>query len=561
MKSSPSLKDHPELLIREAWNNFDAAQLDTAYFRFEKNLDRQRTASLDIEREFVFSDWISARLKAGGRYGARNRFREASSVGGAYWLSRWSKTERLPDGTLRQKGLQGTRFASMLDQIDAVVSMRHFLDFPPTNRDVYERYALYPLINRDAIRLWYDLNKNGASGTTNEYQHNVDDDGDYYDIAERIAAGYLMTTVSVGQWMTVIGGARVESEDNDYRARFSRGFVERFPNSGGGILDTTTHHNETVWLPNFQSTLRLTDFMNLRVAAYRALARPDFNSRLDKFIALKGNTSTMTVGNPDLLAAKAWNFEVNTSFFGNYIGLISLSAFYKDIKDMYHLYNGVQTKGTELTDSLGIQWRNPFVDTSFVYNFTYPFNSQRPTKVWGIEFEHQANLTFLPGALQNIVLNYNFSLVRSETYQILNDARWDTLIIPSEFGDVKVPYAVVNVYEARTKLENQPEFFANVALGYDFGGFSARVSLFHQGEFTSTFTAKGKGDRVVKSYSRVDLSARQKITGNISLLLNLNNLTNTEEPISNLYTGPGWDLPVSSQKYGLSGDFGVRIEW
>ena len=555
------LKGSPELLIPYAWNNFAAAQLDSAFFRYQKNLDRERTAFLDIKRDYALSDLISGEVKIGAKYRAKNRFREANSVGGAYWLSAWSKTERLPDGTMRQKNLQGTRFASMLDQIDAVVSMRYFLDSPPTNRDVYDRYALYPLINRDAIRQWYDLNRYGASGVTQEYQHNVEDDADYYDVVERVSAGYLMNTLNIGQWMTLIAGLRVESENNDYKSRYTPTLLNRFPLSGGPIRDTTLNFHENVWLPSIQTTFRLTDFMNLRLAAYRSLARPDFNSRLEKFLAVKANTTTMTVGNPDLKAAKSWNYEMNTSFFGRDLGLISVSAFYKDIKEMYHLFNQVRTKGDRLLDSLGIQWPYPF-DSSFVYFLTFPYNSSKPTRVWGLEFEHQTNLSFLPGLLQNIVLNYNFSLVRSETYQVFYDLKRDSVYIEDpEFGGYWQKFDVINVFDAKTRLENQPQFFANVALGYDLDGFSGRLSLFHQGEYTRTFTANGQGDRIVKSYSRLDLLLKQRITDNISFLLSLNNITNTEEPESDVYPDYGLDLPRTSQKYGLTGDFGVRIEW
>jgi TonB-dependent receptor len=301
--------------------------------------------------------------------------------------------------------------------------------------------------------------------------------------------------------------------------------------------------------------------MNLRLAAYRSLARPDFNNRLAKFLAVKANRSDLTLGNPSLKAAKAWNYEVNTSFFGNDIGLVSVSAFYKDIKDMYHLFNQVKSKGSQLYKSLGLQWRFP-VDSSFVYYLTFPYNSTRPTKVWGLEFEHQANLNFLPGFLRNFVLNYNFSFIRSETYQTFYIERKDSfLVIDPEFGNYWQKYDTVDVFDGKTRLENQPEFFANVALGYDVGGFSGRVSLFHQGEYTRTFTARSRGDRIVASYSRLDLSLKQKVTDNISLLLNLNNLTNTEEPTSDMYLETGWDLPRTSQKYGLSGELGVRIEW
>lgn len=442
--------------------------------------------------------------------------------------------------------------------------MAYFLDNPPPSRDLFGSYALYPMINRDALREWYDLNKYGARGGTPEYQRSVEDDGDFYNVEERVAAGYFMNTFNIGRWMMAIAGLRVEGENNDYKSRYTPSFVMQFPNSGGPIYDTTLNFKETVWLPNFQATFRPTDFMNLRLAAFRSLARPDFNNRLEKFLAVKANTGTLTAGNPHLVAAKAWNYEVNTSFFGSDIGLVSVSAFYKDISDMYHMYNQVRTKGSRLLDSLGIQWGNPFEphdSSSFVYFLTYPFNSSRPTKVWGLEFEHQANLNFLPGILSNFVLNYNFSFIRSETYQVFYKTRKDSVFVPDpEFGGVWIKFDVDEVYDAKTRLENQPEFFANVALGYDIDGFSGRLSFFHQGEYTRTFTARSRGDIIVGSFSRLDLSLKQKITDNISIMLNLMNLTNAEEPTAALYGETGWDLPRTRDRYGMSGVFGVRVE-
>lgn len=560
MRNSPPLTSSPELLIPYAWNNFEVAQLDTGYFRYEKNRDKEKTAFLDLRKEYSLSDFATGEIKIGGKYRVKDRFREASTLMAAYWLSQWSEDELLPDGTFRRKNFAGTRFANLLRD-GRVISLLNFLDAPPVSRNVLDRFALYPLINKDALREWYELNKYGALTATGSREYRPDGSvfGDYYDVAERVLAGYLMNTLKVGERITLIAGLRVEGENDDYTSRYTPSALSGFPVSGT-VLDTTTNFKETVWLPNVQAMFKVTDFMNLRLAAYRALARPDFNMRLDKFVAVQQSTSTLTIGNSHLRAAKAWNFEINTSFFSNEIGLISVSAFYKDISDMYHIFNAIPVSGNRILDSLGIQWRHPFINNTFSYNLTFPFNSSKPTKVWGLEFEHQTNLSFLPGFLQNLVLNYNFSIVRSETFQAFYNYGKDSVRVVFE-GDTLWNYiSVLNIFDKKTRLEDQPAFFGNVALGYDIDGFSARLSLFHQADYTRSFAGDGNGDRIVKSYSRLDFSVKQKITEKISVLLNLNNLTGTVEPVNSTFITPGWDLPVSSQKYGLTGDFGVRIE-
>ena len=81
-------------------------------------------------------------------------------------------------------------------------------------------------------------------------------------------------------------------------------------------------------------------------------------------------------------AAKAWNFEINNSFYDGYYGLLSVSAFYKDIKDMFHLIPGLDTDRDFPLDSLGINYTNPY---PAAYTLTHPYNSTRPTHVWGFE--------------------------------------------------------------------------------------------------------------------------------------------------------------------------------
>jgi TonB-dependent receptor len=560
MRNSPIITSAPEQVIPYAWNNFAASQLDTGYFRYEKNRDKEKTAFLDLKKEYSLGDFAAGEIKIGGKYRIKDRFRDASTLMAPYWLSRWSENELLPDGTYRPKNFAGTRFAN-LRRDGRVISLLNFLDTPPPSRNVLDRYALNPLINKDALREWYELNKYGALTATGSREYEPDGSffGDFYDVVERVSAGYLMNTFKVGEWMTLIAGLRVESENNDYTSRYTPGALSGFPVSGR-ILDTTTTFKETVWLPNIQAMFKVTDFMNLRFAAYRALARPDYNMRLDKFVAVQSSTSSITIGNSRLRAAKAWNYEINTSFFNNDIGLVSVSAFYKDISDMYHMFNAIPVTGNRILDSLGIKWRHPFQGNSFSYNLTYPFNSDKPTKVWGLEFEHQANLNFLPGLLHNLVLNYNFSIVRSETFQAFYNFKRDSIRVVFEGDTLWNRISVLNIFDKMTRLEDQPAFFGNISLGYDIAGLSTRLSLFHQADYTRSFAGDGNGDRVVKSYSRLDFSVKQKITDFITVFLNLNNLTGTEEPVNSTYITPGWDLPVSSQRYGLTGDFGVRVE-
>jgi TonB-dependent receptor len=558
----------PELFIPYAYNNWKKSQLDTAFFRNEKNVDREKTAYLNIDKQYTIGDLISAELKIGGKYKYKNRSKWASEVMAPYYLNYYQDYVRNPDGSIALKNFEGTRFGPGPQLDGRLVLFTNFLTLP-ANRNLYDKYILNPLASRQALRLWYELNKNGISsnGRQQEYNANPEANADYYEIVERVSAAFVMNTFNFGSLVTLIGGVRVESENNDYLANYVDDPLSGFPTTGK-LLDTTANFKETIWLPNFHLTLRPLDFMNMRFAAYRAIARPDFNARLEKMVARKSNPrNILSIGNPRLRNAKAWNFEVNTSFFGNKIGLLTVSAFYREIKDMFHTISDIRSdyrpdSVRSLTDTLGITWR-PRFQFGEPISLTYSLNSTRPTKVWGFEVEHQANLNFLPGFLSNIVLSYNFSIVRSETF--LLSTRSETLkvqVLPPPFPPTE-KYRTV-IFERKGKLEGQPDFYGNLAIGYDIGGFSGRLSVFFQSEYARSYSASGQSDPYVQSFSRWDLSMKQRVTENVSVFFNLNNFTSVLEDVTRVNTGALSGVPYetlsSSQRYGFSGDLGVRLE-
>ncbi len=564
MKPSPMLRENPEQLIGYANKNYNEAGLSWAYNRGQHNLDKERTAFLDVAGPYTLSRLFSGEFKIGGKYKVKDRSNERFEDFTPYYLGKWQPYEMLPDGTFRNKDFAGSAFADWASTAisgSGIAIDRFFKD--PVTRSIYGSYDLTPIIDRDRVREWYELNRYGVDVTKNihEVWNNPLYEYDDYDITERVGAGYVMNTLNLGRFATVIAGVRVEKEENDYLAGYMSRPSSGFPISPNAVRDTTSDASQTVVLPNVNVALALFDFMKLRLAAFKALARPDFNMRLDRYIAGRGaevgSNFELLVGNPDLKTAEAWNFEVNPTFFSGTIGLISLSAYYKEIDNMYHMLNDFGTTGDSLLQRFGIGWPSQMLGTA--YSLTLPYNSPKPTKVWGFEFEHQVNFNFLPGLLKNIVLSYNASIVRSEAY--IWTARLDSVFYDPP-GPIKGAWKKFNtLHEAKRKLENMPEFFGNIALGYDIGRFSGRVSLYHQGEHNVSYSASGLSDVVTNAYTRVDLALRQGISKNISLFLNVNNLTDVEEGTSVRNRVFDRNLFNMSEKYGTTADFGVIAEF
>lgn len=555
----------PQDIIGYALNNYNYAFLYDAFDRSENNLNKQSTLYLNLTKKYSFPGWFSGELKGGVKYKSNTKYMNGKELLAPYYINGVYQYQKLSDGTIVRKDFNGTAFANLTTKGNQILAT-NFLDGLNISRDIYGTYSLNPLIDKTDIELWRSLNINGVSsvsGSGPEYSTNDEVAAENYFIIERVSAAYLMNTMNLGNKIRFIAGLRVESENNNYNSKYSPNTLSGFPTPVGVIRDTTSSHRETIWLPNFQLLYKPFDFMNIRLAVYKALSRPSFDRRLATYvIGANGkfySNNSLIVGNPNLKDAKAWNYEINASFYGNYIGLFSLSAYYKNISDMYHTINGLTINASDanrVLDSLGIKVKNPFPGN---FDLVYQNNSTKPTLVWGFEVEHQINFWFLPNPLNGLVLSYNFSIMRSQTYIPENKFITDTtysIVLGHKVPSISTRATIVDV---KQNLEGSPDFTANVSLGYDIDGFSARVSLFHQSQSNSVFSPDNRSDIVINGFTRVDLMLKQQVNEHISVWLSLNNLTNVQEgeSIDNRITG--WTLLSNSQRYGLTGDLGVRL--
>ena len=423
-----------------------------------------------------------------------------------------------------------------------------------------------------------------------------------------------MDNIDFGQSITFMIGVRVEKEDNTYQAKFSN------TNAAGTgnvitvdpkfITDTTMPFQTTIWLPNAQLTLKPTDYLTLRFAAYQALARPDFNLRLPQFsysTALVNGCYPIYAGNPGLKDVTSSNFEVNTQIFNGTLGLISVNAYYKRIENLYHSLNAIRFEwggvdSTKLISNNGVKtplyqagyhrldemlsniglsdWTTlpafkKLLHTYSNFNVTTGYNSPDPSYAWGFELEHQMNFRFIPVKwLQNFVLTYNISIARSETNVYKETSSVDTVYTPAIMGTDKFGrpievspenYNGITVHYGtllKKPMEDQPQFTSNVSLGYDVEnwGSSVRISMFYQSKYTRTYSADGTSDGIIGEFIKWDLSVKQQVTSNISLMLNVDNIFNRTETRFRYNNIFDWGyLPTASSSYGTTVDFGVLV--
>ncbi len=580
-------KDHPEInIIPYANNNFSQAYLDSTQWLQQNNFDKEQTYYLNISRKFTLGPTANE-LKFGAKHKEKTRWMTND-------LMAWNNYKVYPlvnaDGSSINPA--GTRFQGVSGSAPALT---YFFDPPVKTRDLLGKYRVNPLISLDALKEWWNLNKNGVAAVAQDWGPNGMALLSDYDVTERVTSAYLMNTMDIGQSVTILIGARVEKELNDYRALFSDGSVGgtgAVQIVNGQVIDTTTRYSETVWMPSAQLSVRPTDFLTVRVAAYRALARPDFDLRLPSFAY---GSSNFTIGNPELKDSKAWNYEVNTQVYNNTIGLFSVSAFYKVIDDLYHQTNNVNVvwpsggpnqqlglNGWTTNAQAGLIYRldtlidymqlsswkrnaifSRMIGLSNAYVINAAYNSPDPSYAWGFEVEHQMNFGFLPVSwLKNITLSYNISITRSKTNIIISKRTTDSVYSVS--GRPPVGHITLTpgaVAELVTKpLEDQPEIYLNASLGYDIGGFSARISVFYQDRYTRQFSFDGTSDAIVNAFTKWDLALKQQLNSHLALFLNVDNIFNSVDSRSRWNEIFPWGyIPITSETYGTSANFGIRI--
>lgn len=180
-------------------------------------------------------------------------------------------------------------------------------------------------------------------------------------------------------------------------------------------------------------------------------------------------------------------------------------------------------------------------------------NLDATSYVRGFELDWQTNFWYLPSFLKGIVLNLNYTHISSETSYPFQTA------VKQGTG----PFAkTVFVDSTRTgSMPNQPDDVVNITLGYDIGGFSARLSFVYQDNVLRGINRTyDELDTYTGSSERWDFTAYQVLpwlNGRLQLYLNVSNITNTPDRVFTSTLGKLSSL----EYYGRTADLGLRYKF
>lgn len=277
-----------------------------------------------------------------------------------------------------------------------------------------------------------------------------------------------------------------------------------------GRVDNFEQKNSyTNVLPSFNIRFRLSDDVQLRFAASKAMVRPNFSQMMpytslgftfNNFVPDPVSPRTGTGGNPMLKPTTANQYDASLEWYFAPTGSLTFAAFYKDIKNYIFLGQDQETYTL-----------NGVTQT---FNVTRNMNGDHGS-IGGFEIAYQQFFDFLPGAFSGLGLQANFTFIDS------NGGR-NTAV------NILEPAQVVGAGDNSLPLEGMSRTSYNIAGMYEKYGISARLAYNWRERYLLT-TSAANIQRPVWSedYGQLDGSIFYSINDHIKVGVEGTNLLNS----------------------------------
>ncbi len=300
-----------------------------------------------------------------------------------------------------------------------------------------------------------------------------------FDVNENVYAGYAMLNQDLSDKLSVLAGVRLEHTSIE-----SEGNELEFDTEGdiSGINVVKDKNLYTNILPGVHFKYNLNDNTILRFAWTNTLARPNYVD-LVPYREINNEDEEIFLGNSELDPTTSMNFDVMAEHYFKSVGIISGGLFYKDIQDFVYTFQSENEDGFE------------------VYQ---PLNGD-DASVFGAEVSFQRRLDFLPGFAKNFSVYLNYTYLTSSTDGIRNEDG-------EERTDLDLPQTAPNMF--------------NGSLGYAGKNFSLRLSANYSDAYIDEIGGNAFEDRYYDEQLFLDFNANVAINKNLSLYLNINNITN-----------------------------------
>lgn len=300
-----------------------------------------------------------------------------------------------------------------------------------------------------------------------------------YRADETIIAGYALWDLDFDR-LGVLAGLRLEETETE-------GSAPVFAAATGTLAERLDKRKYNDVFPGVTLRYAFTDGVIGRAALTRGMTRPNFTDIVPRALeTLEGTVLVVQQGNPDLAPTLSNNLDISIEYYSEPMGILSASAFYKDLTD----YNfTLRSAGTYLGQAATL---------------VRPENAPSGSLA-GVEFVWQQQFTALPGWLSGFGVFANLTLVDAEI----------------EIG---------RNYAGRSKfpLPGQSDSVKNFALFYEKGPLSVRLSYTDRSDYLNEINADdGALDLYWEGRDQLDLTASYEVNRVLEAFVEAKNLTNT----------------------------------
>ena len=297
------------------------------------------------------------------------------------------------------------------------------------------------------------------------------------------------------------------------------------------------------FLPSLNLRLELNPELQIRFAASRTMARPDF-AYTRNFVTIGTDSASggfrfqANAGNPYLLPATADQFDLSGEWYFDAVGSLTVTGFYKSVKNFF--YRDVSLRS--------------FTNNGQTYDVAIsgPANySEDRGKIKGFELAYQQTYDFLPGFLSGLGFNGNYTFIKSKG------------IPNAEIGGIENPGQESNLQPGNLPLEQLSKHNFNATLFYEKGPISLRGAYNWRSRFLLT-----SQDVIFPYYpvynaptGQLDASIFYEITPGVKLAIQGTNLLNEVTKTEQQFTDDGLIGPRSYFVNDRRFSFGVRASF
>lgn len=366
--------------------------------------------------------------------------------------------------------------------------------------------------------------------------------------------------------------------DRELRGNFGTRYAITEVDSNGLTNTSRPIYGENKYtdiLPSLNMSYEVAENMLLRFGAAKVMARPLLGNLAPSITAFSapnavGATTggTITIGNPKLEPFRAINLDASLEWYFGQGSLISVAVFDKDVSSfpqtvvnsgtlssildqgaINDLISGATTTGTAAQIA---------AITAYINSQSFDIRQYRDAPggyIRGFEIGYQQNLTFLPGFLDKLGVQANYTHLESELEYIIDPGQ---LEVRNASGVVTIPARAQKVAPGPFTGASPDAF--NFTVYYDAEKWTARVSTSYRAEYYTQYPiASGTcnpgfcDSPLVNDFlgseatTNVDASFSYKFNKNMSLNVEALNLTKetsnrfgyADDPVVTQYSAPG----------------------